>query len=86
MSRVHQLNTYFTEDFWNAVGDCKSLRVLNLSKSGDLSSKIRDLGQAVAFNAKRKGSLAYLNLTATLSNSITINTLYESMKISEYDE
>jgi hypothetical protein len=85
LNRVNHLNTHFTQDFWNAVGDCKSLRVLNLSRSGDLSSKIKDLGQAVAFNAKRKGSLAYLNLTATISNSITINTFYESLKISEYD-
>lgn len=40
-----------------ALGDCKSLRALDLSNSGDLSGKIRELGMAVAFNAKRKGSL-----------------------------
>lgn len=86
LNNVNGLNTVIHKDFWTALGDCKSLRVLDISKSGDLSSKIRDLGTAVAFNAKRKGSLAYLNLTGTISNSATINNLYWGMNISEYDE
>jgi hypothetical protein len=86
LNNVNGLNTVIHKDFWTALGDCKSLRVLDISKSGDLSTKIRDLGTAVAFNAKRKGSLAYLNLTGTISNSATINNLYWGMNISEYDE
>jgi hypothetical protein len=86
LSHINSLNTAFTADFWSAVGDCKSLRVLNISKSGDLSAKIKDLGRAVAFNAKRKGSLAYLNMTSTINMFATINSFYEGMRISEYDE
>jgi hypothetical protein len=86
LNNIFNLNPCLTREFWNALGDCKSLRVLDLSESGDLSAKAKDLGSAIAFNAKRKGELAYLNLTATLANTVTINNLYWGMNISEYDE
>lgn len=57
-----------------------------MSKSGDLNGRVGDLGSAIAFNAKRKGILSYLNLTGTLSNYNTLNILYNGMNISEYDE
>jgi hypothetical protein len=44
------------------------------------------MGQAIAFNAKKKGSLEYLNLTGSFSNYINLNGLYNSMNVSEYDE
>ena len=62
------------------------MRVLDLSNSGDLSGKIRELGSSIAFNAKKKGSLAFLKLTGTISNPHTITNLYEGMRVSEYDE
>lgn len=51
-----------------------------------MSAKAKDVGSSVAFNAKRKGVLTHFNLTGTLSNNATINTLYSGMNISEYDE
>jgi hypothetical protein len=35
------LNNYLTKDFWLAVGECKSIRVLDVSGSGDLSAKVK---------------------------------------------
>lgn len=43
------------------------------------------MGQAIAFNAKKKGSLEYLNLTGTLTGPNILAQLYTSMNISEYD-
>lgn len=59
---------------------------MDLSNSGDLSAKIGLLGTSVAFNAKKKGSLSFLNLTGTINNQNTVNSLYEGMRVSEYDE
>ena len=41
---------------------------------------------AIAFNAKRKGVLQFLNIIGTINNATTIDSLYKGMKISEYDE
>jgi len=86
LNKVPNLNNALTKEFWMALGECKSLRVLDLSQSGDLSGKIRDLGSSVAFNAKKKSSLAFLNLTGTINNQNTLTNLYWGMCISEYDE
>ena len=82
LNNIPGLNPCLSRDFWSALGESKSLRVLDLSKSGDLNSRISDLGSAVAFNAKRKGILSYLNLTGTISNNHTLNSLYNGMNIS----
>lgn len=86
LNNIFGLNNSFTREFWMALGECKSLRVLDISHSGDLSSKIRDLGCAIAFNAKKKGCLSYVNLTGTINNSTTISNLYDGMNISDYDD
>jgi hypothetical protein len=44
------------------------------------------VGGAIAFNAKRKGVLAYVNLTGTINNNPAVNNLYEGMNVSEYEE
>ena len=44
------------------------------------------MGQAIAFNAKKKGSLEYLNLNGAFSGFQNLNNLYTNMNISEYDE
>jgi len=80
LNSISRLNPCLSRDFWSALGESKSLRVLDLSNSGDLNSKTEDLGRAIAFNAKRKGVLSYVNLTGTISN--TINSLYFGMIIS----
>jgi Ran GTPase-activating protein (RanGAP) involved in mRNA processing and transport len=86
LNKVPNLNNALTKEFWMALGECKSLRVLDLSNSGDLSNKIKDLGSSVAFNAKKKGSLSFLNLTGTISNQVALTNLYWGMCVSEYDE
>lgn len=54
---IYNLNPQLSKDFWIALGECRTLRVLDLSFSGDLSQKKTEMGQAIAFNAKKKGSL-----------------------------
>ena len=44
------------------------------------------MGMAVAFNARRKGSLEFANLIGTLRNPVSIVSFYQGMNISEYDE
>lgn len=44
------------------------------------------LGFAVAYNAKKKGSLEYLNMVGCINNAASLNSLYSNMCINEYDE
>ena len=44
------------------------------------------MGNAIAFNAKKKGVLEYIDLTNCISNVNSITNLYDGMCISEYDE
>ena len=44
------------------------------------------MGQAIAFNAKKKGSLEYLNMKGSFNSNININSFYTAMNVSEYDE
>ena len=74
------------KEFWVSLGENKSLRVLDLSYSGDLSSKKTEIGNSIAFNAKKKGCLEYLNMTSSISGANNIINLYKGMCISEYDE
>ena len=83
---VKNLNANLVEQFWVSLGECRSLRVLDLSYSGDISSKAVNLGNAIAFNAKKKGVLEYIDLTNCVNNVNSISTLYDGMCISEYDE
>lgn len=56
-NNIRPLNESFVEQFWVSLGECRSLRVLDLSYSGDLTSKAVNLGNAIAFNAKKNGCL-----------------------------
>lgn len=79
---VTNLNPNLVEQFWVSLGECRSLRVLDLAYSGDISSKSTNLGNAIAFNAKKKGGLEYIDLTSCVSNVNSISSLYEGMCIS----
>ena len=54
---IINLNPSLVDQFWISLGECRSLRVLDLSYSGDISSKATNMGNAIAFNAKKKGVL-----------------------------
>lgn len=82
---VTNLNPYLIDQFWISLGECRSLRVLDISFSGDISSKVTNLGNAVAFNAKKKGQLEFVDLTGCLNNTNSLTSLYQGMCISEYD-
>lgn len=83
---VANLNPNLVEQFWVSLGECRSLRVLDLAFSGDISSKTINMGNAIAFNAKKKGALEYVDLTSCITNVNSISNLYQGMCISEYDE
>ena len=86
-SRIAALNNNLNKDFWITVGECRSIRVIDISKSGILqNTNVANMGTAIAFNAKKKGNLEYVNLSGCISAEAQISTLYNSMKISEYDE
>lgn len=85
-SNITNLNNNLVKEFWISLGECKSLRVLDLAYSGDLSGKKKLLGNSIAFNAKKKGALEYVNLTSCFSGAHAIVELYKGMCISEYDE
>lgn len=57
INAIGGLNNYLSKDFWTALGECKSIRVLDVSLSGDLTAKVKEIGNAIAFNAKKKGTL-----------------------------
>ena len=81
-STIGSLNQNLVKDFWVSLGECASLRVLDLSYSGPLASKYKEIGNSVAFNAKKKGSLEYLNVTSCLNGANAIVELYKGMCIS----
>lgn len=83
---VAGLNQKLTKEFWASLGECRSIRVLDLSFSGAIDASMSMLGFAVAYNAKKKGSLEYLNLVGCLQNHMSLNNLYSNMSINEYDE
>lgn len=85
-SSISNLNTSLSKDFWIGLGECRSLRVLDIDRSGNLSAKGDQIGKAIAFNAKKKGALEYINITGCLSGQNSINSLYRGMLISEYDQ
>lgn len=85
-TNIYNLNPMLNKDFWVALGECRTLRVLDLSFSGDLSQKKTEMGQAIAFNAKKKGSLEYLNIKGSFNGNYNLNLLYTAMNVSEYDE
>ena len=69
-----------------ALGECVSLRVLDLANSGNLNAKKTELGRSIAFNARKKGVLEYVNLTGCITGANTLEDMYKGMCISEYDE
>lgn len=81
------MNNNLTKDFWVTVGECRSGRVIDFSKSGVFNvDNIFYLGRAIAFNAKKKGRLEYFNMAGCIGKESRITELYDAMKISEYDE
>lgn len=80
------LNPQLVDQFWVSLGECRSLRVLDIAYSGDISSKATNMGNAIAFNAKKKGGLEHIDLTNCVNNVNSIAQLYQGMCISEYYE
>lgn len=83
---VGGLNPNLVEQFWISLGECRSLRVLDIAYSGDISSRSTNIGNAIAFNAKKKGVLEYIDFTNCITNISTLTSLHNGMWISEYDE
>lgn len=44
------------------------------------------MGKAIAFNAKKNGSLSFINMESTINSISLIDTLYSNMLISEHDD
>jgi len=79
------LHTLLTSDFYQALGENKTLKSLNLGSTTAVSHQQAELlGKAVAMNAFRKGPLDSLVITNWFKQSITflqfVNALYISNK------
>ena len=64
---IANLNPSLSKEFWVALGENQTLRVLDLASSGTLNAKRTEVGNSIAFNAKKKGVLEYFNLTSCIS-------------------
>lgn len=86
MNNIPLLTSSLSEDFFKTLGEISSLKLLDMSNSDSINKvNIGNLGKAVAFNYLKGGSLKYLNLSGTLSDSNLFNYFIESMNVSEDD-
>jgi len=85
-SYINNLNPSLSKDFCCHLGEMLTLRTLNLEGSGLFNDTVlANLGKALAFNARKGGVLANVNLTKTLDKHSNITTLFKNMMVSEYD-
>lgn len=71
LNDIPKLHRALTLSFWTDLGQSISLIKLgisNKSPTNSLSGKMNDLGRAIAFNAKKKGSLSFINISGSISN------------------
>jgi Ran GTPase-activating protein (RanGAP) involved in mRNA processing and transport len=83
-NRILQFNKELHLDFYYAVGDSNNLVYLDLSYNGKFSD-LTSLGNAVAFNALKNGSLAYLDISFCDVNAERFKNFLKGLKISEED-
>lgn len=55
-SRINNLNPSLNHEFFASLGEIKTLKVLDISFSGQLSN-VAELAKSVAFNARKSGAL-----------------------------
>eukprot|EP01016_Furgasonia_blochmanni_P017442 TRINITY_DN2022_c0_g2_i2.p1 TRINITY_DN2022_c0_g2~~TRINITY_DN2022_c0_g2_i2.p1 ORF type:complete len:1150 (+),score=280.83 TRINITY_DN2022_c0_g2_i2:75-3524(+) len=86
LSLISGLNPSINIEFMKALGEIKSLKLLDLSHSGNFASGVlRQLGMAIAFNAKNGCSLKEINLDGTLRNYNEATEFHDAMNISTVD-
>ena len=81
---IPQLNGELTRDFFISLGDSTSLIYLDLSNSSPIRM-IDLLGQAIAFNALKKGVLKKLVLRGMGISYMTLTSMIKGMEINEFD-
>ncbi len=59
--------------------------MFDISHSGVLDNSFSNIGLTIAFNAKKKGQLEYVNLAGCINNPTQLISIYNNMNISEYD-
>ena len=83
-NNIPELNNALNKEFFCALGNNSNLSYLDLSYNGKFSD-INLLGMALAFNALKKGSLSYIDISGTIYKYDVLNNLIKSMAISEND-
>mmetsp|Transcript_27056 Transcript_27056/g.19500 ORF Transcript_27056/g.19500 Transcript_27056/m.19500 type:complete len:204 (+) Transcript_27056:2690-3301(+) len=77
---------FFTEDFYVALGENKTINYINLDHKSALPvAQVRLLGKAIAMNAKRNGSLLGLSIKYWLSTYSNLAAFLGAMEVSDYD-
>lgn len=86
MSTSTPLNANLTKEFFISLGEIKTLRILDLSWSGAFTNNLLAmLGKAIAFNAKKGGSLEIVNIEGCIESYQGVLELSKSMSVSESD-
>ena len=77
------INSSLKEDFYKALGENKTLRVLMLDGSG--LNNVSNMGKAIALNHKKNGSLCIMSLQGALSGSGNARSFWDALWVSDYD-
>lgn len=85
-SQIQNFNPNLTQDFFISLGEVRSLRILEIQGSGQFASgSLVNFGKAIAFNARKKGALEWINFKGTIANYAVLQILHENMSVSDYD-
>lgn len=86
MSNSKDLNTNLTKEFFVSLGEIKTLKILESSWSGVFSDELlTNLGKAIAFNAKKGGSLEVVSIEGGIKSYSGVSHLANSLNVSEAD-
>lgn len=69
--------------FYIALGENKTLRYLDLSLESYVKCNFRDLGKAIAMNAKKNGSLKVVNMKKWINTPMNWKEFMTSFKVSD---
>ena len=75
---------FLAEDFFIALGENKTLSLLNLVNTRGTSATVGLLGKSCGMNKKKNGNLKYLSIENVLGSYYDLSNFFSSFKISDY--
>lgn len=83
-NKLPKLNEELSDNFFISLGENSKLKYLDISSNGNFKN-INKLGMALAFNALKKGSLSYLDISKCNINSEGFKKFIHGLSVSEED-